>query len=360
MNSLQQRQQAVDEKTCFWVTVKTLPVLFVVGVITCLTAIYGRFPLRHALTQETTLMYRLEMAWFFWCLLMLVISYTMALITDPGRVPDTPAWSFGDESPAIVTGETKRTGERRSCKWCERFKPDRCHHCRVCRTCVLRMDHHCPWINNCVGFHNHKYFMLVLVYSATACWLMVGRLLPFVQVAIDQDVPFVTMFALLFGLCMSCLFGVMVSCFLVFHIWLMCNAMTTIEYCETRRKHLARHGHEAPLRYDQGIYNNVCACLGTNPMLWAFPISTAPGDGLTYPLAKTPQAASSSAKGVLEEWTRKGSSESSPASRQSRRASRGAAGGGGAVADSAREPILLEARAGSPSTSDPDDRPSLA
>jgi hypothetical protein len=87
-------------------------------------------------------------------------------MTSPGRVPYEEPWK-SIHSPSVSVVETKkRNGNRRICRWCNVIKPDRCHHCRECNECTLKMDHHCPWLDNCIGWGNHKYFILVLYYAS--------------------------------------------------------------------------------------------------------------------------------------------------------------------------------------------------
>jgi len=50
------------------------------------------------------------------------------------------------------------------CKKCRMYRPPRCHHCSVCNRCVLQMDHHCLWMNNCIGLNNYRSYCLTLVY----------------------------------------------------------------------------------------------------------------------------------------------------------------------------------------------------
>uniref|UniRef100_A0A1A8K0J8 Palmitoyltransferase n=1 Tax=Nothobranchius kuhntae TaxID=321403 RepID=A0A1A8K0J8_NOTKU len=55
------------------------------------------------------------------------------------------------------------------CKKCVAPKPPRTHHCSICSICILKMDHHCPWLNNCVGHFNHRYFFSFCLYMTLGC-----------------------------------------------------------------------------------------------------------------------------------------------------------------------------------------------
>merc|ERR1719401_3093427 len=184
----------------------------------------------------------------------------------------------------------KKTGERRHCKWCGKYKPDRCHHCRVCKTCILKMDHHCPWIYNCVGFNNYKCFFLLLMYSCLDCNLIICTMSESVLRCIyhEDETSLLTMFATFFAATLALFLTVLVTMFFGFHIWLMLKAMTTIEFCE---KSLPKKDGEGRCYdssvYDLGIYGNLKAVLGANPLLWPFPCGQLPGNGLNFVFDET-------------------------------------------------------------------------
>lgn len=50
------------------------------------------------------------------------------------------------------------------CPDCMVLRTPRSRHCGTCNHCVERFDHHCPWINNCVGARNHGVFILFLFF----------------------------------------------------------------------------------------------------------------------------------------------------------------------------------------------------
>lgn len=61
-------------------------------------------------------------------------------------------------------GQKESSAGKNWCPVCRVVRPPRAGHCRICGMCVLRLDHHCVWINSCVGQANHLSFLLTLIF----------------------------------------------------------------------------------------------------------------------------------------------------------------------------------------------------
>ncbi|KAI5180774.1 palmitoyltransferase ZDHHC9/14/18 [Nematocida sp. AWRm80] len=54
------------------------------------------------------------------------------------------------------------------CNTCNIFRPKGTSHCQECNGCVYQMDHHCPWLGNCIGKRNYTSFIYLLTSNTLA------------------------------------------------------------------------------------------------------------------------------------------------------------------------------------------------
>ncbi|XP_048229756.1 probable protein S-acyltransferase 14 isoform X2 [Ricinus communis] len=219
-------------------------------------------------------------------LVMLLWSYFATVLTDPGGVP--PNWrpsideERGEADPLmrIEHGDAnsglnqftilgKPDDQRmRFCRKCNQFKPPRCHHCSVCGRCILKMDHHCVWVVNCVGALNYKYFLLFLFYTFLETTLVTLSLLRlFVAFFTDSDAEVTEtpgiLVATFITFVLNLSFALSVVGFLIMHISLVLANTSTIEAYEKRT--------DPKWRYDLGRKKNFEQVFGIDKRYWLIP-----------------------------------------------------------------------------------------
>jgi hypothetical protein len=98
-----------------------------------------------------------------------IVIFVTASFSDPGTIT---AASLHRYSRVPFDGIIYTP---KMCRTCMVPRPARSKHCVICNKCVARFDHHCPWLNTCVGERNYRWFMLFLGYhsalTAYATWI---------------------------------------------------------------------------------------------------------------------------------------------------------------------------------------------
>ncbi|KAG6448131.1 hypothetical protein O3G_MSEX005345 [Manduca sexta] len=329
-----------------WRAFKWLPVLLIVSIVTW--SYYAYVYQLCISTIESTVQECVYLVLYHILLIMFAWSYWRTIFAEIKQIPEkyklpevelekllsaesedaqrTILENFAKDLPIVTR---TMSGSVRYCNRCVLVKPDRAHHCSICARCVLKMDHHCPWVNNCVCFHNYKFFMLFLGYALIYCLFIMATCLPYFIRFWKGDfgtaastgryhIVFAFFVSLMFAISLGSLFG--------YHCYLVANNRTTLDMLINYRrlssptgqilnkmlKTLVNEAFRAPMfrsgadknGFSIGAFNNFKEVFGNSPNLWLVPVFTSFGDGIVYPTPRDDEESESLLSS--ERWDRWG------------------------------------------------------
>ncbi|VUZ44184.1 unnamed protein product [Hymenolepis diminuta] len=199
------------------------------------------------------------------------------------------------------------------CIRCESVRPPRAHHCRQCDVCVIRFDHHCTFLAQCIGLANMKYFMHLLIQISICCFIATGFNFLYVFRFIYSDwyiwqtllcilnpAPFVFIgwlswrqFFLCLMTSLCTIFGPATAIFFIYHLRRILRNQTCVEVLIASAKNPSQISYDnadlRPLNFDLGWRSNLEQVMGKRWLVGFFlPFISSQQtiDGLSYPLAE--------------------------------------------------------------------------
>ena len=169
-----------------------LPLLFPLGLAYIILQLY--YELNYIPYYENKDIFGYLLSLFFYGFVILtIINLLLCSFTNPGE--PTKDWSnnhlnyaafttakiqssFLAENPNIVLDQGLDHERYPYCDKCKLVTPPDTNHCNLCNKCTLRLDHHCPWVANCIGYRNQKYFILFCLYGGISSLILGFSLYP--------------------------------------------------------------------------------------------------------------------------------------------------------------------------------------
>ncbi|KAK2984692.1 hypothetical protein RJ640_014029 [Escallonia rubra] len=135
-----------------------------------------------------------------WVLVLLLLTSGR----DPGIVPRNahpPEPESYDGSIEVAAGQTPPlrlprtkdvsvngvTVKVKYCDTCMLYRPPRCSHCSICNNCVERFDHHCPWVGQCIGVRNYRFFFMFVFSATLLCIYVFGFCWVYIKMITDSE-----------------------------------------------------------------------------------------------------------------------------------------------------------------------------
>ncbi|XP_037338284.2 palmitoyltransferase ZDHHC12-A [Pungitius pungitius] len=199
---------------------------------------------------------------FFLLVMLSVLFYFAVSLMDPGFVLSDSVKAASEEEESMIPQSS--TPRPRRCGYCLLQQPMRAKHCQTCQRCVRRFDHHCPWMENCVGERNHRWFLVYLLVQLLALLWALHIALSGLAPAASWDLWFRANCFLLAALVVLAVFSAVVLLLLGIHLYLASVNCTTWEFVSRHRVSYLKNRADERSPFDRGLLCNLwdffCAC----------------------------------------------------------------------------------------------------